>query len=228
MTGFEPRTSGIGSNRSTNWATTTAPKFRLRSKKSKSLSMCLLPTSSGLDQPTRGKNPKISHKIGFFSQIIWEQKEEGGIKNWRKILDAKSEQRHGDTYRRWRKTSPSLVCVPDREREGERCLPAVVAVRLPVAVVTWRGRALAGWRTGHRRHGGDDSIFTATTIFACDKMPPWAAPKKKKCLRKSLSLSLSLSNTHTLSLSLSHTHTLSLFSFSGSTVDAVFSEGGHS
>ena len=24
MTGFEPRTSGIGSNRSTNWATTTA------------------------------------------------------------------------------------------------------------------------------------------------------------------------------------------------------------
>ena len=54
--------------------------------------MCLLPTSSGLDQPTRGKNPKISHKIGFFSQIIWEQKEEGGIKNWRKILDAKKTQ----------------------------------------------------------------------------------------------------------------------------------------
>ena len=25
MTGFEPRTSGIGSNRSTNWATTTSP-----------------------------------------------------------------------------------------------------------------------------------------------------------------------------------------------------------
>ena len=24
MTGFEPRTSGIGSDRSTNWATTTA------------------------------------------------------------------------------------------------------------------------------------------------------------------------------------------------------------
>ena len=28
MTGFEPRTSGVGSNRSTNWATTTAPKTR--------------------------------------------------------------------------------------------------------------------------------------------------------------------------------------------------------
>ena len=27
MTGFEPRTSGIGSNRSTNWATTTAQKL---------------------------------------------------------------------------------------------------------------------------------------------------------------------------------------------------------
>ena len=26
MTGFEPRTSGIGSDRSTNWATTTALK----------------------------------------------------------------------------------------------------------------------------------------------------------------------------------------------------------
>ena len=25
MTGFEPRTSDIGSDRSTNWATTTAP-----------------------------------------------------------------------------------------------------------------------------------------------------------------------------------------------------------
>ena len=25
MTGFEPQTSGIGSDRSTNWATTTAP-----------------------------------------------------------------------------------------------------------------------------------------------------------------------------------------------------------
>ena len=28
MTGFEPRTSGIGSNRSTNWATTTALLLR--------------------------------------------------------------------------------------------------------------------------------------------------------------------------------------------------------
>ena len=27
MTGFEPRTSGIGIDRSTNWATTTALKF---------------------------------------------------------------------------------------------------------------------------------------------------------------------------------------------------------
>ena len=27
MTGFEPRTSGIGSDRSTNWATTTALGF---------------------------------------------------------------------------------------------------------------------------------------------------------------------------------------------------------
>ena len=27
MTGFEPRTSGIGSDRSTNWATTTAQKL---------------------------------------------------------------------------------------------------------------------------------------------------------------------------------------------------------
>ena len=27
MTGFEPRTSGIGSDRSTNWATTTSPSF---------------------------------------------------------------------------------------------------------------------------------------------------------------------------------------------------------
>ena len=30
MTGFEPRASGIGSNCSTNWATTTAPE-KLRS-----------------------------------------------------------------------------------------------------------------------------------------------------------------------------------------------------
>ena len=28
MTGFEPRTSGIGSDRSTNWATTTAQHIR--------------------------------------------------------------------------------------------------------------------------------------------------------------------------------------------------------
>ena len=30
MTGFELRTSGIGSNRSTNWATTTAPRNSIR------------------------------------------------------------------------------------------------------------------------------------------------------------------------------------------------------
>ena len=29
MTGFEKRTSGVGSNRSTNWATTTAPRLRI-------------------------------------------------------------------------------------------------------------------------------------------------------------------------------------------------------
>ena len=29
MTGFEPRTSGIGSDRSTNWATTTAQSFAI-------------------------------------------------------------------------------------------------------------------------------------------------------------------------------------------------------
>ena len=29
MTGFEPRTSGIGSDRSTNWATTTALESQL-------------------------------------------------------------------------------------------------------------------------------------------------------------------------------------------------------
>ena len=29
MTGFEPRTSGITSNRSTNWATTTAQEFAM-------------------------------------------------------------------------------------------------------------------------------------------------------------------------------------------------------
>ena len=30
MTGLEPRTSGIGSNHSTNWATTTAQQFMYR------------------------------------------------------------------------------------------------------------------------------------------------------------------------------------------------------
>ena len=32
MTEFEPRTSGIGSNRSTNWATTTAQQMQTRLK----------------------------------------------------------------------------------------------------------------------------------------------------------------------------------------------------
>ena len=30
MTGFEPRTSGVGSDRSTNWATTTAQMLRVK------------------------------------------------------------------------------------------------------------------------------------------------------------------------------------------------------
>ena len=34
MTGFEPWTSGIGSDRSTNWATTTAPNIQLLRRKS--------------------------------------------------------------------------------------------------------------------------------------------------------------------------------------------------
>ena len=38
MTGFEPRTSGIRSDRSTNWATTTAPFFPF-------LVMCLATTT---------------------------------------------------------------------------------------------------------------------------------------------------------------------------------------
>ena len=37
MTGFEPRTSGVGSDRSTNWATTTAPKNQNDTQPTKSL-----------------------------------------------------------------------------------------------------------------------------------------------------------------------------------------------
>ena len=32
MAGFEPRTSGVGSNRSANWATTTAPNDNIGNK----------------------------------------------------------------------------------------------------------------------------------------------------------------------------------------------------
>ena len=39
MTGFEPRTSGIGSDRSTNWATTTAKNYSYSPKRPSALSI---------------------------------------------------------------------------------------------------------------------------------------------------------------------------------------------
>ena len=60
MTGFEPRTFGIGSNRSTNWATTTAKKSLKCAVVATQLVEQSLPTPE-----IRGSNPVIGNKISL-------------------------------------------------------------------------------------------------------------------------------------------------------------------
>ena len=55
MTGFEPRTSGIGSDRSTNWATTT------------SLKQILLPT----EQSQHYNNKTREYLLTYFIRGVW-------------------------------------------------------------------------------------------------------------------------------------------------------------
>jgi len=131
----------------------------------------------------------------------------------------------GDNHRWWRKKRVCGGGRGGREGLGEEGRneigrrSSITGSRGSAGAHRWRGRALSD--------DGDDSIFSATTIFAfaCVKMPPCAhhAKEEKIVFTKVSPLSLSLTHTRTHSLSLSL-----FFSFSGSTVVAVFLEGGHS
>ena len=70
MTGFEPRTSGIGSDRSTNWATTTALKrilFALSRLRCWVRKACLIPTSRFADARTGAATLTTGPRMGTAS-----------------------------------------------------------------------------------------------------------------------------------------------------------------